>query len=265
MSEPELRENKTLPETEEELPFVPYAAEAEAEESVGRKKKIILLIPLAVALICVIIVAVMSTMRKNNFYQDALSSLSFDYRQGETVKSDPESGLSFDHAERLAESLKNKAVDITAYSYYLDEKNAISEDIAEYRLTHNGEGDTAQITFCTANAISSETEEIRRTSSGVLVRDGSSWKEVSDISLPQLYEYCFSVKSNSKHEISKNKCFTTSVGNILYDCEIWLMHVGSNYYTLYRYYTGNTLRAVRVLNSSDNLTWVYDIKAYSSS
>lgn len=265
MSEPELRENKPLPNTEDELPFTPYAAEAEAEGAADRKKKLLLIIPLAVAVLCVIIFAVMSAMRKNNFYQEALSTLSFDYRKGETVMGNPDSGLSFDHAERLAESIKNKAVEITAISYYLNEKNEISDDIAEYRLTHNGEGDTAQITFCTANDITSDTEEIRRTGSGVQIRNGSSWKEVSDISLPLLYEYCFSVKSNSKQEISKNQCFTSSVGGILYDCEIWLMHSGSNYYTLYRYYTGNTLRAVRVLNSSDNLTWVYAINAYSSS
>ena len=250
---------------EEEVPFVPYALEAFGETDVEKKRFRRYLILIGVIVLLVIVYIVMRVAKQNNFYRETISSLQFDYRSGEYIMEDTlEKTPKGDRAEAIASTMENHAVRIDAIQYYLNPDRSMNADISEYNFTHNGEGDTAEIEIGTRDSVRSKKETVRRTSRGVQVLNGSDWEDASGISLPHLYDYCFSVSSHNG--IVVNPCtqaYETYVNNRSMICEIWLIQAGSSYYTVYRYYSGSTLKAIRVLNSSDNLMCVYEIKSYA--
>lgn len=263
MNDGDLHHDHLKEQPETEVPFVPYVSEAFSEDNEAQKKRRRLLIPIIVAAVLGLIYLVMSLQKKNNFYQKTLSALKFDYRSGETVLAEDDSIIPGERAKAIAENLLNRSVQIDAVSYYLDPDRTLSDDIAEYQFTRNGEGDTADITVGTAGSLSSSTQTVRRTGSGTKIRKNDSWENATGIALPQLYEYCFLAASNNSVSISCESAYETYVNSTRYTCELWLMQSGGTYYTLYRYYDGSTLKAVRVLNSQDDLMCVYDIRNYS--
>ena len=90
----------------EEVPFVPYVAEAFAGDDDKRKKKRILFIPLIIAVVLGLIYLIMTVQKKNNFYQKTLADLSFDYRNGETVLDDDDSIKPGALASEISESIQ---------------------------------------------------------------------------------------------------------------------------------------------------------------
>lgn len=270
MSEPELRENtagkQSVSTAEEEVPFVPYAAEAFAESEKKNKQFFKYVILLSVIVLLIIVYIVMQAAKKNNFYRETVSELTFDYRLGEAVMEDSASRTGKgDIAKSIAESFQNRGVRIRAVQYYLNNDRTMHSDISEYEFTHNGEGDMAEIEIGTVNALFSKTQTVRRNASGVQIKKGSDWEPAEGISLPHLYDYCFAISSYDNNTVLPcDQAYETYVNGSSMICEIWRMQTGNSYFTVYRYYKSGTLKAIRVLNSQDDLMCVYEIKGYTT-
>lgn len=250
--------------TEQEVPFVPYVTEA-LEESGKKKRPLWMIVSICVLAVVVLIYIILAAVKKNNFYQKTVAALEFDYRYGESVMGESADGLKKgEKAKEIYAQMENHGVSVHAVQYFLRDDRSMEADIAEYQFTHNGEGDTAEIEIGTVDGIASRKQTVRKTSSGGMqIQKGGTWENASDISLPFLYEYCFAVSPSGSMSIQYKETFETFVSGKNMVCEIWLMNIGSAYYTVYRYYNGSTLEAVRVLSKADDLMCIYDIRDYS--
>lgn len=227
------------------LPFVPYAAEA-AMESSGKKQKRMLRILIILIILTAITFAVFFIGKRWNFYEKNMGALHFDYRKGELMDelSDLPHGAS---AKALAEKIGNSPVSLKAIYYMIDEKGNTSDTVSVYDYTHAADGDRLHS---------------RTGVSGWFVTRSTDSGTTAGNLLP-IFDYCFSVDSRTGIRLECIDSYETVLGKTTYTCEVWLLEnsTGSQtvYNTLYRYYDGGTLSAVRVLNQYNKIMDIYDI------
>lgn len=236
--------------------FVPYAAEAEAAPN--RRFRIGILILIVLTVITIILAVVLAVGKQHNYYEKILNSLRFDYRSGEMISEEslPEHG-SF--AKAVSEQISGKSYTFDAAMYMLDEQNTVQEFAAEYHYEHTPVKDLILSTTGAKGVIFKKKikEEIPL---------GAVTTVKSSMSL-LVKEYCFGTKDHDVYTYECYDSYPTSVGGKSFTCEIWLMCDNRSkdavHYTLYRYYDGAQLAAVRVLNDQNEIAEVYDIKYIS--
>lgn len=249
-----------------ELPeegFVPYCTEAEPDAAHKQNRRIRLLIVLIILVAAVSLFSVIGS--KFNFYHKTLSTLQFDYRDGETVIEDSTVQIGF-LANRLAGQIGQKQTHVQANFYLFDENNNLANAVSAYDYTHSIDKDELSVRSGVKASVISSKMHLRRTANGYEKQSGGSWKPAEDAYIPPLNAYFFSTENSEDFLISCYDTYYTYVGDALYTCEVWLMEDDRGavpvYYTLYRYYSGVDLAAVRVLSDHDSMMEVYDITDY---
>lgn len=258
-----------LPPDEPEVPeegFVPYCADAKSDGDKRLGRKAVILIVLAALL--VLVPVFVFTARRLNFFHKTINQLAFDYREGETADEN--------HAEqfggyslKISEQMKDKQVSVSAVTYSFNDKGGMFTDVASYDYTKNGAESVLDVCIGSEKSLFSKKMTLRNNGSRTEMKKGSGWEADNDAYVPPLSDFFFGTKNHG--DISFECCdgYETVVGKTNYNCEIWLMQAGSDsnaeYYTLYRYFDGGKLAAVRVLVSTDTLMDVYDIRSYSFS
>lgn len=261
---PELPKPPEKPEVPEEG-FVPYAAEAAKKSGSGIRKVTILVLLILLALVGVIVIVFGKTF---NFYQKTIGTLSFDYRNGEAV-SDPIEDVTVSYAAELAERCRSSQVNATIVHYQFDEQENLSDTVTRYEYAYNVNEARARIEKGTASWYGAKEQTVRKTANGYEVQEGGRWVESSNAYLPPLFTYLFEVGETANRKFEWYQSVDSTVNGKIYNCEIWLLTDTSSgepvYLTLYRYYQGEKLCAVRILNNLDTTTQVYDVQSYSIS
>lgn len=249
MMDPELKENG-LPElqapSEPELPeegFVPYSSSDEAKAE--RRSKIKMRIFGILLLLTVIGFVAILIGRRFNLYQKTMSSLAFDYREGEADV--PDDLLTTGGcAKTLRQEIGDKAVSIQAVKYMFDDPSHLSDTVSVYSYVHTASSDE------------------------VIIKTGSSgWfmTKKQSMQMPLLFDLFFAAESGETVQVSCYDTYRAEVGGKHYVCEVWLLCDLSSgepvYYTLYRYYDQGRLAAVRVLTGQDESMQIFDIQSYT--
>lgn len=248
-------ERPDTPELPEEG-FVPYASEAYGDQDKRLKPAVVIMI--AVGILALVVMIVLMVGKNHNYYERLIKSIGFDYRNGELIAEDLdiEKGVC---ANAVSAELSGKSYSFDTVMYSLDESNLIQEIVSEYYYEHTPEKDTIKSIFGAKGVMMKKktTEEIPL---------GTVTTVKSSTSL-LLKEYLFGTTAHDVYTFDSYDAYQTTVGGRNYTCEVWLMCDSRSgtpvHYTLYRYYSGTRLAAVRVINDIDMMTEIYDVKSYS--
>ena len=177
------------PAPEDEKPeegFVPYCGSEEAElerrHPVNKTLVLIILILLLVFLFGGSLLA-----RQYNYYHAVLSTLQFDYREGEAVYSE-----SIDQpgakAVALSEEIGNRPVRVNAAMYMFDLNQKLQNIMTEYEYSHSAGEDILKIQTGSENALFMKKFTYRASSEGYQKQSGSGWKDDPNAYVPNLNE-----------------------------------------------------------------------------
>lgn len=260
---PELPKPPEKPETPEEG-FVPYAAEA-AKEEAGNTRKVVFVLILVLLIVAGIVVIAFG--RKYNFYRETIGTLKFDYRDGE-VNGPPIEDVNHSYALEIAKLARNHQINASIVHYQFDEQKHLDPTVTKYDYTYNVNEVRADIKKGTESWYGTKEETVRRTDAkGYEIMKGGDWVADNNVYIPPLYSYLFEIGETPTRRFDWHQSFDSVVNGKIYTCEIWLMtDTSSNepvYLTLYRYYDGNQLSAVRIANQFDMTLQVYDVQSYS--
>lgn len=245
-------------EEQPEEGFVPYCGSEEAEAH--RKPRLYFVILGIAAVLAVLGLAVLLIGRNFNFYRKTLNTLQFDYRGGESTTSDwtLDKGAC---AEALSAEIGRQQVTVDAVLYLFGGDSELLGGVSAYHNVHNVNEDVL-----TARSGSSKWFFTKKTELRVGLKNGNA-PVTEDYRKPLLYEMLFGTESHDAYWFECYDTMRASVGTKQYICEIWLMEDDSlaapSYYTLYRYYLGDKLAGLRVLNDKDEVMEVYDIQDYT--
>ena len=263
-----LPEPPTPPETpvQPEEGFVPYCGEQAGKQSRSFVKFTVLLI-LGLLVAAGVIVIIFG--RTFNFYQTVIGSLSFDYRDGE-MAGDPIEDEYESYAALLADQCRGKQLNATIVHYQFDDQRNLDSVVTKYEYAYNVNEVRADIKRGTAKWYGAKEQTVRRTNvNGYEILKGNEWQSTPDAYIPPLYTYLFEVGETESRKFDWYASLDSVVNGKLYTCEIWLLTDNSGsetvYLTLYRYYQGDRLCGVRVLNNIDTSTQVYDVQSYTIS
>ena len=247
---------------EEEQPeegFVPYCGSDEALAQERKKQKLYHIIVGVIGAIVVCGFLFLVIGRSFNFYHKTVNTLKFDYRDGETVQPD-ESLQKGACAEKVSKEIGSRQISADIVMYLMDEKAAMLDGISGYQYQHSPQTDTLSICSGTKSWPFSKKSEIR-----VPLKDGRA-PVTEDYKKPLLYELMFGCNSHDAFFFESYDAYYSVVDGKQYTCEVWLLadaaREKTSYYTLYRYYDGSRLAGLRVLDDSDALMEIYDIRSY---
>ena len=253
-----LKSEFPMPSNEEFQPL-PDAVGAELQK---KKIPLFLLIPLIIAGILLLFFVYSKWF---NFYQRSVWGLNFDYRCGEKAAELQQIELPI--AKTLAESIPaNSSATIQATEYYFSSKGEISTDISKYTYTHSLASESVRIKTGTYGTFITSSTNLRRNADGnIEQKHGFKWESTEE-TIQNLYAFFFGVESTDDYKLEYYETSTTQLETEPYDCEIWLMtrttYNITTYYTIYRYYQNNQLKAVRILDNYNELMQIFDIKSY---
>ena len=247
----EQQDPKTAPETaaqsdaEQEVPFVPYVKEARRPDPKRTKRWLILLAVLTAA--AALLGGFLLYARKHNFYSKTMESLRFDYSKGESVDENSDNDLAV-KAEALAEKI-GSTVRVQANVCVFNDEGRIAATVSQYDYNRSPDAETLHILTGSQGWIATRETDLTNQDS----------EDAAQRSFPRLYDYFFTVSAHDSVKASCVESYFTAVGAYNYVCELWLLEAPEANYTLYRYYSGDRLAAVRVLSSEDSIMEVYDI------
>ncbi|MBQ8921283.1 MAG: hypothetical protein IJ060_03860 [Oscillospiraceae bacterium] len=257
-------ESPAEPEKPEEG-FVPYAAEAAAEEKSGRKHKKLILIPLILLSVIALAAGVLLLLTRFNRYHSVMKNLKFDYR-AEEIPGGREGVEQGARSIALADRIGSQPVRVKAAVYLLDDNGKTDQTVLEYNYLSSMGLTQLKTVSSAASSIRSQTTELRTKGEGYETLEDGEWKPAEKGYIPPLYDYFFEVRSHNNITIGCYDTYETQVGGKDYICEIWLIdeQIGDTvqYDTVYRYYDGESLAGVIVLRDSDNWKEVFDIQSY---
>ena len=258
-------ETPDQPELPEEG-FVPYCADAESDGDRRQKRKIRILLVLIILIVCIFVFSIVST--KCNFYQKTVKSLRFDYTAGETTDETPDDDPGR-CARAISAQIQEKTVTVHTYTYLFDDQGNLSNNISAYDYEKSASGTNMDIRIGSAKSLVTKKRSLRTGASGIEEQKGKTWEVSPDSRIPNLAEWFFATQSHDKIRFECAGAYETIVGKTNYLCEVWLMEDDSKaepeYTTLYRYYDGSRLAGVRMLKSSEDVMYVFDITDYSFS
>ena len=228
-----------------------------------RKIRLFLILLIAAAMIGALLI-INNTL---NFYDVHMRRMQFDYREGELVsgQSPAEPGKK---ATEIAGEINGRQVSVQAEMLLYNSEGEASLTLSAYTYKYTSGSEELSYRTGTKDLLFTKSGTLRRDGTGLQKKSGSSWEHTDDGNIMNLYGYCFAAADFGKNTVSPHESYYTEVGGKTYLCEIWLMaeELGSGgvrYNTLYRYYDGDRLAAVRVLKSDQELMEVYEIKDYS--
>ncbi len=221
-------------------------------------------------LLCIVLVLLMAVTGYSaaaahlTLYARTQKHLAFDYRNGEICTNPlPEGGES--KAAAVKNQLNGDAVHISATAMLFTEEGRYNETLTLYDYSHTPQGAELTMETCAAYRFGTEKTQLRQTAGGITeaFADGT-WQADASLQIPDLYSYFFADEETKGMELFESHHST--VGSRTYLCEIWLMEEQQGdtivYNTLYRYYFGDTLAAVRLLPSYSKNMLVFDVGGY---
>ncbi len=265
-------EHQSEPKEMQAAPAVFSSSSLNAEASAplpyqtARKRRLITVL-LILLILSLLFGTVLLIFRFCNPYQRYLRRNPFDYRKGE-ISTELASGSENSIALAIAESIRDESVSISAAKLEFTEEASLLPTVTFYDYQHLGQNTRVRIETATDNwMFTASLEALRKGDSGY-IREKDRWVSDNVVQIPNLYQYCFAVESSENNTISHYSTFLSTVDDVQYQCEIWLMMESKQnqrpvYYTLYRYYQEDKLRAVRVLPSDTTEILVYQIASYS--
>ncbi len=247
----EQQEFKNAPETAvqtpqpEEVPFVPYVTEARQANS--RRKKIALIILALLSAAALLLGGFLFFARRYNFYSKTMKNLQFDYRNGESMDEETKTDLAA-RAEALAGKIGSN-VRLHANVYAFSVNRELSSTVSQYDYTRTADEENLHICTGKEGWFSTASTDLKH----------SLNQEDSEAAFPHLYAFFFAAESSDDFTLQCVDSYYTGVGKTTYVCEVYVMDTADTNYTLYRYYCGDTLKAVRVLSTQTERMDVYDI------
>ena len=259
-----------LPPDEPEKPepgFIPYAAEAMEAADKKQKRKIVLLVILLVLAIAGFVFAFLA--KTQNFYQRTLSSLKFNYLDGE-IEGEVDEFSEGELSVALSDQCRGKQVQAEAVLYTFNEEAALLNSLSTYSYSYTPQEQQLNICSGASGWFSKKKSQMRLTAeNGFEMKEKGSWTPQQEGSMPLLYDFFFETKSDENKQFQFRGAEKTFIESKPYTLEVWTLcdkSTGKNvYYTLYRYFAGMSLAGVRVLSSEDKLMDVYDVQSYSIS
>lgn len=251
--EPEITEENFVPDFNQEY-----------DQKRAKRRRIILICLACVAVVLGVVVVI---GRGNSLYSRIMRRLEFDYRDGEEI--DMTTLALTGSAERLAEKVSGKHVTLTANVYCFNSEGGLALTASQYTYDRSSSGEAdLQVVTGTANSLKSVH------SSCHAERDGSVSKKDGDPAQNEitaagaLFDFCFAAESHDQVTVQLRDYYETNVGDGRYTCEVWTMSAPADgttkYFTLYRYYSGGSLKGLRLLDASGDLMYVYDITKYTA-
>ncbi|MBQ3941144.1 MAG: hypothetical protein II723_08525, partial [Oscillospiraceae bacterium] len=214
--------------------------------------------------IAVLAAAFMICNRQFNYFDRTLKTLQFDYRDGETIDEETEVPLA-EKSLALARSMEGQEVSLNAVKLCFSFSGMLSETVSVQDYRSDGTTETLDAATGTAGLMFPVRRHYRRTGDVTELRDGSKWVPAASDALPRLADLCFGAVSHDGISLSCLDSYRTVIGTSAYICELWLMDCTQGdtvtHYTVYRYFSGDTLCAVRVLSGDSDTMDVYDLKS----
>ncbi len=234
-----------------------------------RHKKLLTII-LVIVLSLLLLLAGYTVAAKNfTLYARTMKQLRFDYRCGELTDT-PLDDITPSTAEVIKKQLDtaDEGVRINATAMLFNENGTYTPTLTLYDYYHASDkaaSNTLTMQTCAEYWFPTETTELMQSSEGnCMVKTDDEWAETDELHIPDLYDYCFATEDTKGVEHFAS--YYSQVGSINYLCELWLMEEdtsdGTVYNTLYRYYNGGRLCAVRLLPSYSTNMLVFDITDY---
>jgi|GEM_PF-3589385 len=243
--------------------FIPFSQEFGAQKQKRKRVLLLLLLGLAVLLGLFLLLS-----RTCSYYQRIMRHLQFDYRTGETINEELSAELGA-CANAAAAEISGKDIHLQANVYVFNSQSDISLNADRYDYTRSAAGN-AELRVRSAASGSLFYKNARFEADAdrnVWKISGGKREPSDDPEAALLYDYLFTAAETDRVSAVCYDSYYTTVGTERYVCEIWLMTVPLNgqdtFFTLYRYYQDNTLRAVRCLTSNSDLMFVYDITEYT--
>lgn len=232
------------------------------------KKRLVIIL---VIVLCLLLLVMGYSVAAKHFtlYARTMQQLRFDYRLGEITDAPLD-----DTTSTMADDIKaqldaaSKGIRMQATAMLFNENGTYTPTLTLYDYYHGFDAaatDTITMQTCVEYWFPTETTHLMQTANeACMVKSDGKWVETDELHIPDLYAYCFAASENSN--IEHYASYYSEVGNVRYLCEIWLMEEesseGTVYNTIYRYYNGGKLRAVRLLPSYSTDMLVFDITDY---
>lgn len=234
-----------------------------------RHKKPLIVILVTVLGLLLLLMSFTVAAKHFTLYARTMKQLRFDYRRGE-ITDEPLDEIHPSTADTVKEQLDGagKGVRIQATAMLFNENGTYTPTLTLYDYYHGLEAsasDRITMQTCAEYCFPTETTDLMQTADGIcMVKSDGEWVATNELHIPDLYNYCFATEATKGVEHFAS--YYSQVGNIRYLCEIWLMEEesgdGTVYNTLYRYYNGAKLCAVRLLPSYSTNMLVFDITDY---
>lgn len=235
-----------------------------------RHKKLLVIILVIIFCLLLLVMGYSVAAKHFTLYARTMQQLQFDYRLGEIT----DAPLDDDTASTMADHIKtqldatSKGVRIQATAMLFNENGTYTPTLTLYDYYHGLDAaatDTITMQTCVEYWFPTEATDLMQTADGLcMVKSDGEWVETDELHILDLYDYCFAASEDSN--IEHYASYYSEVGNVRYLCEIWLMEEASSegtvYNTIYRYYNGNKLCAVRLLPSYSTNMLVFDITDY---
>ncbi len=234
-----------------------------------RHKKLLTII--LVIVLCLLLLLMGYTVAAKNFtlYARTLKQMQFDYRYGELTDEALES-ITQTTADIVKDQLdtSDKGLRIQAIAMLFNENGTYTPTLTLYDYYHTADktaADTITMKTCAEYWFPTEITKLMQFDDGsCMVESDGKYVETDEMHIPDLYSYCF-VTEETKG-VEHYTSYYSQVDGTLYLCEIWLMEEKSGdeivYNTIYRYYNGVKLCAVRLLPSYSTNMLVLDITDY---
>lgn len=234
-----------------------------------RHKKLLTVILVTVLGLLLLMMGYTVAAKHFTLYARTIKQLRFDYRRGE-LTDEPLDEISPSTADTVKEQLDatGKGVRIQATAMLFNENGTYTPTLTLYDYYHAADAsvaDTITMQTCAEYWFPTETTDLMQAADGTcMVKSDGEWAATDELHVPDLYDYCFATEATKGVEHFAS--YFSEVGNVRYLCEIWLMEEegsdGTVYNTLYRYYNGGKLCAVRLLPSYSTNMLVFDITDY---
>lgn len=267
----EPNQNPAAPEEAQPLqkPDVPPVTEeyAPLPDAVGttsrRSAKIRLL--LIVLGILLLLAGLLFYNAQFNFYDRTMRHLGFDYRNGESIGASL--GTDTSVAIPIANRVQNSTLSLHAVHYVLIDAATTDRTVTVLDYTHAADHNAIALRSGVEDWIFTKSESIRETSDGCEVKSGFHWEQTTELQVPDYATLFFAAADTAHHKVKLYDCYPACVNEKQYTCEIWLIEQKDVeqpvYFTVYRYYSGDILAAVRILNSNASTMSVFDITDYT--
>lgn len=226
-----------------------------------QKRRVVLLISLIA--VTVLAAAFMICNRQFNYFDRTLKTLQFDYREGETVDEETEVPLA-EKSLALARRTEGQPVSLNAVKLCFSYSGTLSETVSVQDYRSDGTTETLDASTGTSGLMFPVKRHYRRTGDVTEMQDGSKWVPAASDALPRLADLCFGAVSHDGITLACLDSYRTVIGTTAYICELWLVDCTQgdtvSHYTVYRYFSGDTLCGVRVLAGDSDTMDVYDIR-----